>query len=174
LPSRYASGHLLHLPTHPILNGESDAQPLIAPPVEDLKRRGLAVESDGATVFAIAEAGDRKEMPPLLLAKGDAQRFTRRPIWRRWPTASPRWAPRGSCMSWTSGRHATSSRFSGPLARRGSLASRNCAMSASARSMGRTASPTRPAKAASLGSPICSTKRWQGRRCCRGRIRRRP
>ena len=54
-----------------LLNGESDAQPLIAPLVEDLRRRGLVIESDGAIVFPIAEAGDRKEMPPLLLAKGD-------------------------------------------------------------------------------------------------------
>ncbi|GAB1716384.1 MAG: arginine--tRNA ligase [Nitrobacter sp.] len=54
-----------------LLNGESDAQPLIGPLVDDLKRRGLAIESDGATVFPIAEANDRKEMPPLLLAKGD-------------------------------------------------------------------------------------------------------
>lgn len=54
-----------------LLNGESDVQSLIGPLVEDLTARGLAVEDDGAVVLPIAEAADRKDMPPLLLAKRD-------------------------------------------------------------------------------------------------------
>jgi arginyl-tRNA synthetase len=36
-----------------------------------LKRRGLAVESEGALVVQVAEPGDKKEMPPLILLKTD-------------------------------------------------------------------------------------------------------
>jgi arginyl-tRNA synthetase len=52
-------------------NGEASADPLIAPMIEDLKRRGLAEESEGALVVQIAEPDDKKEMPPLLLLKSD-------------------------------------------------------------------------------------------------------
>lgn len=51
--------------------GESDAHPYIAPMVEDLKSRELAVESDGALVVSVAMEGDKKEMPPLILYKRD-------------------------------------------------------------------------------------------------------
>ena len=51
--------------------GEADVDPLIAPMVEDLKARGLAIESEGALVVPIAEACDKKEMPPLILIKSD-------------------------------------------------------------------------------------------------------
>lgn len=54
-----------------LLNGESDVQSLIGPMVERLKDTGFALEDDGATVLPIAETADRKEMPPLLLAKSD-------------------------------------------------------------------------------------------------------
>jgi arginyl-tRNA synthetase len=54
-----------------LLNGESDAHPLIAPMVEDLKMRGFAFEDAGALVMPIARNSDTKEMPPLLLAKSD-------------------------------------------------------------------------------------------------------
>jgi arginyl-tRNA synthetase len=54
-----------------LLLGESDAHPLIAPLVEDLRARGVAVESEGALVVTVGQANDRKEMPPLLLAKSD-------------------------------------------------------------------------------------------------------
>ncbi len=51
--------------------GESDADPLIGDMIADLKRRGLAVLSEGALVMAVAEPGDKKEIPPLLLLKSD-------------------------------------------------------------------------------------------------------
>jgi arginyl-tRNA synthetase len=51
--------------------GEADVDALIAPIVEDLKTRGLAVMSEGALVVPIAELTDKKEMPPLILVKSD-------------------------------------------------------------------------------------------------------
>lgn len=51
--------------------GEADVDPLIAPMVEDLKARGLAVVSEGALVVPVAEPDDKKEMPPLILVKSD-------------------------------------------------------------------------------------------------------
>ncbi|MDE2500129.1 MAG: arginine--tRNA ligase [Alphaproteobacteria bacterium] len=57
--------------TFDLWNGEASVDPLIAPMIEDLKRRGLAVESEGALVIEVAEPGDKKEMPPLLLLKSD-------------------------------------------------------------------------------------------------------
>jgi arginyl-tRNA synthetase len=52
-------------------NGEASVDPLIAPMIEDLKRRGLAEESEGALVVRVAEPGDKKQMPPLILLKSD-------------------------------------------------------------------------------------------------------
>jgi len=51
--------------------GESDADPYIPAMVEDLKKRGLAVQSDGAWVVPVAEEGDKKEVPPMILIKSD-------------------------------------------------------------------------------------------------------
>ena len=51
--------------------GESDADPYIPAMVEDLKNRGLAVMSEGAWVVPVAEEGDKKEVPPLILVKSD-------------------------------------------------------------------------------------------------------
>lgn len=51
--------------------GESDAQPYIPPMLADLQERGLAVESDGAIVFPVAEPEDKKEVPPCILVKSD-------------------------------------------------------------------------------------------------------
>ncbi len=51
--------------------GESDADPYIAPMVEDMKARGIAVQSEGAWVVPVAEEGDKKEMPPCILVKSD-------------------------------------------------------------------------------------------------------
>jgi len=51
--------------------GEASVDPLIPPMIEDLKARGLAVESKGALVVPVAEPGDKKEMPPLILLKSD-------------------------------------------------------------------------------------------------------
>jgi arginyl-tRNA synthetase len=51
--------------------GEAAVDHLIAPMVEDLKARGLAVMSEGALVIPVAEPSDKKEMPPLILLKSD-------------------------------------------------------------------------------------------------------
>ena len=51
--------------------GEASVEPLIAPMIEDLKARGLAVESEGAVIVPVAEPTDKKEMPPLILVKSD-------------------------------------------------------------------------------------------------------
>ena len=51
--------------------GESDADPYIPPMVEDLKARGIAVQSEGAWVVPVSEEGDKKEMPPMILVKSD-------------------------------------------------------------------------------------------------------
>ena len=51
--------------------GESDADPYIPAMVEDLQRRGLAVQSEGAWVVPVAEESDKKEVPPMILVKSD-------------------------------------------------------------------------------------------------------
>ncbi|MDY4582091.1 MAG: arginine--tRNA ligase [Candidatus Faecousia sp.] len=51
--------------------GESDADPYIPAMIQDLKDRGFAVESEGALVFPVAEATDKKEVPPCILVKSD-------------------------------------------------------------------------------------------------------
>ena len=51
--------------------GESDADPYIPAMIQDLKARGFAVESEGALVFPVAEATDKKEVPPCILVKSD-------------------------------------------------------------------------------------------------------
>ena len=51
--------------------GESDADPYIPAMVEELKAKGLAVQSEGAWVIPVAEEGDKKEVPPMILIKSD-------------------------------------------------------------------------------------------------------
>ena len=51
--------------------GESDADPYIPAMIEDLKNRGLAVQSAGAWVIPVAEETDKKEVPPMILVKSD-------------------------------------------------------------------------------------------------------
>ena len=51
--------------------GESDADPYIPLMVQDLKDRGLAVESEGAWVIPVAQESDKKEVPPCILVKSD-------------------------------------------------------------------------------------------------------
>ncbi len=51
--------------------GESDADPYIPAMIADLKAKGLAVESEGALVFPVAEETDKKEVPPCILVKSD-------------------------------------------------------------------------------------------------------
>lgn len=52
-------------------NGESSVDALIAPMIEDLKARGLAELSEGALVVPVAEDGDKKPVPPLILVKSE-------------------------------------------------------------------------------------------------------
>jgi arginyl-tRNA synthetase len=54
-----------------LFEGESDADPLIAPMIAGLEARGIAVESEGAIVIEVADEGAKEPMPPLLLAKAD-------------------------------------------------------------------------------------------------------
>ena len=51
--------------------GESDADPYIPAMVEDMKTRGLAIQSEGAWVVPVAEEADKKDVPPLILVKSD-------------------------------------------------------------------------------------------------------
>ena len=51
--------------------GEASVDPLVGPMVEDFKKRGIAVESEGALVVPVARNTDKKEMPPLILVKSD-------------------------------------------------------------------------------------------------------
>jgi arginyl-tRNA synthetase len=52
-------------------NGESSVHDRIAPMVDDLKKKNLAVESEGALVVDVMQPGDKKEFPPLILYKRD-------------------------------------------------------------------------------------------------------
>src|ERR1700753_1440999 len=49
--------------------GEASVEPLIAPMIADLKACHVTEESEGALVIPVAEEGDKKEMPPLILVK---------------------------------------------------------------------------------------------------------
>jgi arginyl-tRNA synthetase len=51
--------------------GEASVHDCIAPMIADLKARGLAKMDEGALVIEVAEEGDKKPMPPLLLVKSD-------------------------------------------------------------------------------------------------------
>ena len=51
--------------------GESDADPYIPAMVEDMKKNGRAVMSEGAWVIPVAEETDKKEVPPCILIKSD-------------------------------------------------------------------------------------------------------
>ena len=52
-------------------NGESDADPLIVPMIEDMKKKGITRISDCALVVDVKEDSDNKEMPPCILLKSD-------------------------------------------------------------------------------------------------------
>lgn len=51
--------------------GESDAQAYIPDMIEDLKKRGLAHEDQGALVIDVQEETDTKEIPPCMIQKSD-------------------------------------------------------------------------------------------------------
>ena len=52
-------------------NGEASVHDRIAPMIERIRDAGVIVESDGALIIDVAEPGDTKEIPPLLLVKRD-------------------------------------------------------------------------------------------------------
>ncbi|MEM1398989.1 MAG: arginine--tRNA ligase, partial [Pseudomonadota bacterium] len=51
--------------------GEADVDPLLAPMVEDLRRKGIAEKSDGAIIVQVTEPEDKTDIPPLILLKSD-------------------------------------------------------------------------------------------------------
>ncbi len=51
--------------------GESDADPYIPAMVDDMKKRGIAVQSEGAWVIPVQRDDDKKEIPPCILVKSD-------------------------------------------------------------------------------------------------------
>lgn len=51
--------------------GESDAEPYIAPMIEQMKQAGVTELSEGALVVPVQEEGDSKELPPCILVKSD-------------------------------------------------------------------------------------------------------
>lgn len=51
--------------------GESDADAVMQEMIEDLREKGLAVESEGATVIHVQRDEDEIEIPPLILVKSD-------------------------------------------------------------------------------------------------------
>ena len=51
--------------------GESDADPYIPAMVQEMKDKGIAVQSEGAWVVPVAEETDKKEVPPMILVKSD-------------------------------------------------------------------------------------------------------
>ncbi|MFP4387256.1 MAG: arginine--tRNA ligase [Alphaproteobacteria bacterium] len=51
--------------------GESDAHSYIAPMVEDIKSRNIAIEDQGAWIIPVARDDDKKDIPPLILLKSD-------------------------------------------------------------------------------------------------------
>ena len=51
--------------------GESDVESYIPAMIEDLKKKGLAYESEGALVVDVTEEGDSKELPPCIILKSN-------------------------------------------------------------------------------------------------------
>ncbi len=51
--------------------GESDADPFIAPMIDDLKAKGLLVPDQGAQIVRVARDDDKKEVNPLLVVSSE-------------------------------------------------------------------------------------------------------
>jgi arginyl-tRNA synthetase len=51
--------------------GESDVDDLIPGMVEDLAQKGLLVEDQGAMIVRVAQPGDKRELPPLLVVSSE-------------------------------------------------------------------------------------------------------
>lgn len=52
-------------------NGEADADPFIAPMVQDLRDKGLLEEDQGAQIVRVSEEADKKQLPPLLVVSSE-------------------------------------------------------------------------------------------------------
>lgn len=52
-------------------NGESDADPLIPDMIADLRAKGLLVADQGAEIVAVAQPGDKKSIPPLIVVSSE-------------------------------------------------------------------------------------------------------
>ena len=98
--------------------GESDADPYIPPMVEDMKKRGIAVPSEGAWVIPVAQEGDKKEMPPCILVKSDGSSIYATTDLATLVQRMQDWHRIRCSTSPTSGRTCTLSRFSGRRERR--------------------------------------------------------
>ena len=72
--------------TFDLWKGESDAQEYIPGLIEDLQKKGLAYESQGALVVDVAKKGDSKELPPCIIRKSDGQPCMPLQIWERFLT----------------------------------------------------------------------------------------
>ncbi|MCR4956214.1 MAG: arginine--tRNA ligase [Lachnospiraceae bacterium] len=57
--------------TFDLWKGESDAQPYIPDMIEDMKKKGIAEESDGALIVRVAKDDDKREIPPCIIQKSD-------------------------------------------------------------------------------------------------------
>ncbi|NWG72301.1 MAG: arginine--tRNA ligase [Parvularculaceae bacterium] len=51
--------------------GEADVDPLIPGMIADLEAKGLVELSDGAKIIRLAEEGDKKEIPPIILVNSE-------------------------------------------------------------------------------------------------------
>jgi len=51
--------------------GEADADPFISGLVDELEKQSLVEQDQGAGIIRVGEAGDKTEMPPLILVKSD-------------------------------------------------------------------------------------------------------
>ncbi|MDP9103302.1 MAG: arginine--tRNA ligase [Pseudomonadota bacterium] len=51
--------------------GESDADPLMADMVEDLRAKGLLIHDQGAEIVRVAREGDKHEIPPLIVVSSE-------------------------------------------------------------------------------------------------------
>ena len=57
--------------TFDLWNGESDADPLVPAMVAEIKAKGLAEFDQGAWIIRVAEEGEKRELPPLLLVSSE-------------------------------------------------------------------------------------------------------
>ena len=57
--------------TFDLWKGESDAQPYIPDMIDDMKKKGIAYEDQGALIVDVKEDDDTREVPPCIILKSD-------------------------------------------------------------------------------------------------------